>query len=86
MRQKLTSFLAFASTVAAPAVAFACPVCATREGAGPMQTIAIGALIVAPWFAAAGVGWWIRRGLLEEAALNSLEQRGPNPALDVDRS
>ncbi|MBM4359516.1 MAG: hypothetical protein FJ096_15540 [Deltaproteobacteria bacterium] len=51
-----------------------------------MGAVAIGALIVAPWFAAAFVGWWIRRGLLEEAALNSLERRGPNPALDDDRS
>jgi hypothetical protein len=44
--------------------------CATKEQGGPLGTVALGALIVAPWFAAGGIGWWIRRGILEEATSN----------------
>ncbi len=75
----LVSIVAAALAALAPSVAAACPVCATREGSGPLGTVALGALIVAPWFAALGVGFWIRRGLLEEAAVVSVEQQDLRP-------
>ncbi len=43
-----------------PALALACPVCAQRQGGGPLGTVALGAIIVSPWIAAGTVGWWIR--------------------------
>lgn len=86
MGRLASSLVAFGAALGAPLTALACPVCATREGGGPMEIAAIGALIVAPWFAAAGIGWWIRRGLLEEAALNSSQERGLKSALDVEHS
>lgn len=51
-----------------------------------MGTLALGALIVAPWIAAAGVGWWIRKGLVEEAALQSQLARVSGDASVDDRS
>ena len=85
MRPFLAS-LAAATVMLTPAWGFACPVCATREGSGPMGTLALGALIVAPWIAAAGVGWWIRKGLVEEAALQSQLARVSGDASVDDRS
>jgi len=88
----MRSFVATLAAVAAsltPAMALACPVCATREGSGPLATAALGALVVAPWFAAAGVGWWVRRGLLEEAVWQEGEasDQGASPGHKVgDRS
>ncbi len=60
----------------APALAFACPVCAQRADGGPLETIALGALIVAPWFAAVAVGLWIRRSIKNAAGLATAGKLG----------
>ncbi len=60
----------------APAAALACPQCASRAGAGPMQTIALGALLILP-FAVAGVVYRIIRAQLRrERALEARRSPG----------
>ncbi len=67
MRALVSTALALAAALAAD-VALACPVCAQRQDQGPLGKVALGALIVSPWIAAAAVGWWIRRGILSESS------------------
>lgn len=54
----------FVATVASAAAA--CPVCASREEAGQLRWVALGAFIVTPWIVAGAVALYIRRGLLAE--------------------
>ena len=60
----------------APAAALACPQCATRAGAGPLQTVALGALLLLP-FAAAGVVYRIIRGQLGRERAAAARRQGP---------
>jgi len=78
--RRVFAVLAAGMTALAPLVASACPVCATREGGGPLGTVALGALIVAPWFAAVGFAFWIRRRFQEEAVAVSLDQQDRRPS------
>ena len=66
MRALVSSLVALAATLCAD-LALACPVCAQREGGGALGTVALGALIVAPWIAGGAAAFWIRRGILAEA-------------------
>lgn len=54
-------------------VAAACPVCAQRnELGGPLRSVALGVLIVAPWFVALAVGIYIKKSLASAEAGRAL--------------
>ena len=42
-------------------IASACPVCATREGPGSLQWVALAAFVLSPWFIAGYIAYWIRK-------------------------
>lgn len=47
-----------------PAIASACPVCATREEGGSLRWVALGAFVLSPWIVSAFVALWIRNNVL----------------------
>lgn len=70
LRRALALLTALCVATLASAAA-ACPVCASREEAGQLRWVALGAFIITPWIVAAGVALYIRRGLLAEQRLPS---------------
>ncbi len=66
MRALWTTLTALA-IVAVANVAQACPVCASREEAGSMSWIALGAFVLSPWFIAVAFGIWLRRATREDS-------------------
>lgn len=52
------------------AYAAACPVCAQRDEEGVMRYVALGALVVLPWFVVGGAALylWRERSALEDTA------------------
>lgn len=51
------------AAVLLPAVAWACPSCAGREGGGPLRLLLVGAMIAAPFVVAVVVGLVLRKQL-----------------------
>lgn len=60
MARRVASAFAVLGALLAPAVALACPYCATRSGGGIGQSIALGAFILLP-FGVSGVVYSVLR-------------------------
>ena len=71
------ALLAFAGAILAPALALACPYCATQSETGSSWKVALGALILLPFAVAAVI-----ISIIRSAARDEQERPAPTPYRD----